>query len=98
MVHVSRGSTLCMMSLVFSVRQRGYQHLSLKHLYGEIGIVHCLFVFVMTRRPPRSTRTDTHFPYATLFRALRAGPAAQPGTARRRTGGAGAPCGARVDS
>src|SRR3546814_6476814 len=23
----------------------------------------------MIRRPPRSTRTDTHFPYATLFRS-----------------------------
>src|SRR3546814_14106690 len=25
--------------------------------------------FVMTRRPPRSTRTDTLFPYTTLFRS-----------------------------
>src|SRR3546814_20063956 len=24
----------------------------------------------MTRRPPRSTRTDTRFPYTTLFRSL----------------------------
>src|SRR3546814_4787254 len=24
----------------------------------------------MRRRPPRSTRTDTHFPYTTLFRSL----------------------------
>src|SRR3546814_12897724 len=24
----------------------------------------------MLRRPPRSTRTDTHFPYTTLFRSL----------------------------
>src|SRR3546814_18559763 len=31
----------------------------------------CLFVvFLMIRRPPRSTRTDTLFPYTTLFRAL----------------------------
>src|SRR3546814_15807105 len=29
----------------------------------------CLF-FLMTRRPPRSTRTDTLFPYTTLFRSL----------------------------
>src|SRR3546814_11156568 len=29
-----------------------------------------LFVFVMIRRPPRSTRTDTLFPYTTLFRSL----------------------------
>src|SRR3546814_14496937 len=28
--------------------------------------------FVMIRRPPRSTRTDTLFPYTTLFRSLRA--------------------------
>src|SRR3546814_18182029 len=27
------------------------------------------FVFVMVRRPPRSTRTDTLFPYTTLFRS-----------------------------
>src|SRR3546814_12460407 len=30
----------------------------------------------MILRPPRSTRTDTLFPYTTLFRALRAGGAA----------------------
>src|SRR3546814_4726299 len=29
----------------------------------------------MIRRPPRSTRTDTLFPYTTLFRSLPAGPA-----------------------
>src|SRR3546814_14048789 len=28
-----------------------------------------LFFFLMIRRPPRSTRTDTLFPYTTLFRA-----------------------------
>src|SRR3546814_18147421 len=28
----------------------------------------------MIRRPPRSTRTDTLFPYTTLFRSLFAGP------------------------
>src|SRR3546814_20254363 len=27
--------------------------------------------FVMIRRPPRSTRTDTLFPYTTLFRSAR---------------------------
>src|SRR3546814_15368751 len=27
----------------------------------------------MIRRPPRSTRTDTRFPYTTLFRSLRHG-------------------------
>src|SRR3546814_9328171 len=29
----------------------------------------CSFVFLMIRRPPRSTRTDTLFPYTTLFRS-----------------------------
>src|SRR3546814_16751236 len=28
------------------------------------------FFFLMRRRPPRSTRTDTPFPYPTLFRSL----------------------------
>src|SRR3546814_8256952 len=30
------------------------------------------FLFLMMRRPPRSTRTDTLFPYTTLFRSVRA--------------------------
>src|SRR3546814_1400412 len=30
----------------------------------------CLFCFLMLRRPPRSTRTDTLFPYTTLFRSF----------------------------
>src|SRR3546814_1879446 len=29
------------------------------------------FFFLMIRRPPRSTRTDTLFPYTTLFRSAR---------------------------
>src|SRR3546814_16341580 len=38
----------------------------------------CLFIFfLMIRRPPRSTRTDTLFPYTTLFRSP-AGPWAIP--------------------
>src|SRR3546814_11805845 len=31
--------------------------------------VFLLFFFLMIRRPPRSTRTDTLFPYTTLFRS-----------------------------
>src|SRR3546814_20887439 len=33
--------------------------------------IHCVvpFVFLMILRPPRSTRTDTLFPYTTLFRS-----------------------------
>src|SRR3546814_7621046 len=30
-----------------------------------------VFFFLMIRRPPRSTRTDTLFPYTTLFRSRR---------------------------
>src|SRR3546814_5891204 len=32
----------------------------------------CLYL-LMIRRPPRSTRTDTLFPYTTLFRSFNAG-------------------------
>src|SRR3546814_12880264 len=28
-----------------------------------------MFFFLINRRPPRSTRTDTRFPYTTLFRS-----------------------------
>src|SRR3546814_10940961 len=31
----------------------------------------CLFFFLIIRRPPRSTRSDTLFPYTTLFRSGR---------------------------
>src|SRR3546814_12741749 len=32
-------------------------------------LVYMIFFFLMIRRPPRSTRTDTLFPYTTLFRS-----------------------------
>src|SRR3546814_19078459 len=32
-------------------------------------IIFILILFLMIRRPPRSTRTDTLFPYTTLFRS-----------------------------
>src|SRR3546814_15923895 len=32
-------------------------------------IFYVVFFFLMIRRPPRSTRTDTLFPYTTLFRS-----------------------------
>src|SRR3546814_7825730 len=41
-----------------------------------------MLFFLMIRRPPRPTRTDTLFPYATLFRSLASdsqGPARQGG-------------------
>src|SRR3546814_17363163 len=36
-----------------------------------------VFLFLLIRRPPRSTRTDTLFPYTTLFRSP-AGPCLPP--------------------
>src|SRR3546814_14786709 len=39
-----------------------------------------VFFFLMIRRPPRSTRTDTLFPYTTLFRS-----AGHPGNGRTLT-------------
>src|SRR3546814_10293604 len=36
--------------------------------YRSLSIFHSIF-FLMIRRPPRSTRTDTLFPYTTLFRS-----------------------------
>src|SRR3546814_16088483 len=33
-------------------------------------VYYWFFFFLMIRRPPRSTRTDTLFPYTTLFRSV----------------------------
>src|SRR3546814_13106771 len=48
-------------------------------VYGVVFLLVCfnfvelfcffIFFFLMIRRPPRSTRTDTLFPYTTLFRS-----------------------------
>src|SRR5881296_4257072 len=45
------------------------------------------FFFLMIRRPPRSTRCCTLFPYTTLFRSARPRPPAWPG----RTGAGPSP-------
>src|SRR3546814_4941461 len=42
--------------------------LSLDRVFGSLGSALSLF-FLMIRRPPRSTRTDTLFPYTPLFRS-----------------------------
>src|SRR3546814_9894307 len=44
----------------------------------------CLSLFLMSLRPPRSTRTDTLFPYTTLFRSI--------GDVQRLAVGRGHPC------
>src|SRR3546814_14040173 len=38
-------------------------------VYDESRCLCVIFFFLMIRRPPRSTRTDTLFPYTTLFRS-----------------------------
>src|SRR3546814_10919624 len=43
-------------------------------------ILFILIFFFMIRRPPRSTRTDTRFPYTTLFRSVLADGNAVSGT------------------
>src|SRR3546814_7069756 len=40
----------------------------------SLSLYYCFF-FLMIRRPPRSTRTDTLFPYTTLFRSAAGHPA-----------------------
>src|SRR3546814_12390949 len=39
---------------------------------SETDLVVSFILFLIIRRPPRSTRTDTLFPYTTLFRSMRA--------------------------
>src|SRR3546814_3949327 len=46
----------------------------------EFSIMNLCFFFLMIRRPPRSTRTVTLFPYTTLFRSCR--PLRRPGRTR----------------
>src|SRR3546814_4809176 len=44
-------------------------------MYSGFGV---FVFFLMIRRPPRSTRTDTLFPYTTLFRSVLAGSGLDP--------------------
>src|SRR3546814_6998040 len=50
------------------------------HIVLDYLSVFVVIFFLMIRRPPRSTRTDTLFPYTTLFRSLARG------TRRRASG------------
>src|SRR3546814_15748752 len=52
--------------------------------FGVSAVV-CFF-FLMIRRPPRSTRTDTLFPYTTLFRSPAAAMSRPAGGNRRLVG------------
>src|SRR3546814_17223967 len=45
------------------------------YFYIDLSMLSCtrcmlLLFFLLIRRPPRSTRTDTLFPYTTLFRSV----------------------------
>src|SRR3546814_12164933 len=48
--------------------------LLLVFVVGSIVVSYLMVFFLMIRRPPRSTRTDTLFPYTTLFRSGRSSP------------------------
>src|SRR3546814_6081483 len=43
-----------------------------------VSVCFSFFFFLMIRRPPRSTRTDTLFPYTTLFRSRHRGARGSP--------------------
>src|SRR3546814_14732643 len=63
---------------------------SLLSLIASLRSYYLFFFFLMIRRPPRSTRTDTRFPYTTLFRspAARRRADRRDGAARPRPAGA----------
>src|SRR3546814_13882482 len=46
-----------------------YRFCNLVYFSLLLSLYYILFFFLMIRRPPRSTRTDTLFPYTTLFRS-----------------------------
>src|SRR3546814_6780197 len=50
-----------------------FSHVMFLHTFVFVDVFFCFF-FLMIRRPPRSTRTDTLFPYTTLFRSPCTGP------------------------
>src|SRR3546814_11510742 len=64
------------------------------HLFCFLLLLSCrfspyvFFFFLMIRRPPRSTRTDTLFPYTTLFRSFVRGAQGAPRAFRQGRSGA----------
>src|SRR3546814_15417089 len=69
------------MSYVLTIHVLSERHSLSAKLFTKMLLV----FFLMIRRPPSSTRTDTLFPYTTLFRSIAPGRRAH---LRRRTGGA----------
>src|SRR3546814_17476327 len=64
---------------------RVYFFVCCHYFYYCLVFLYCCF-FLMIRRPPRSTRTDTLFPYTTLFRSVAHGIAGDPGCANKLPG------------
>src|SRR3546814_18627176 len=56
------------------------EQISLLFAIAFVYMVYLIFFFLMIRRPPRSTRTDTLFPYTTLFRSSSLTARSKPGT------------------
>src|SRR3546814_19499436 len=54
---------------------------------SDMCTIWCPFFFLMIRRTPRSTRTDTLFPYTTLFRSDVVGDLGQRHSQSRQRGG-----------
>src|SRR3546814_11206899 len=79
------------MSVVLLLLSHGFVRYD--HILSYSVLFICFIFFLMIRRPPRSTRTDTLFPYTTLFRSLFDGEVA-PGEAVRIFTGAPLPEGA----
>src|SRR3546814_12059125 len=63
----------CYFCISFCYRDCGFLLILFFILFLRLFSLNCLFFFffLMIRRPPRSTRTDTLFPYTTLFRSQR---------------------------
>src|SRR3546814_17221700 len=57
--------------LLFSITVTSFLavHIFFLFVFSVCFVYFLLFFFLMIRRPPRSTRTDTLFPYTTLFRS-----------------------------
>src|SRR3546814_15917063 len=73
------------MDVVATLMLVGVRYLATLFLYVYL-FVFCSFrliFFLMIRRPPGSTRTDTLFPYTTLFRSAMPGPARRGASGRR---------------
>src|SRR3546814_601264 len=72
--HTSELQSLMRISYaVFCLKKKQLTHQMRTHaIFSFISVIFLVF-FLMLRRPPRSTRTDTLFPYTTLFRSAGAG-------------------------